>query len=302
MHVTARIREGLLWALLGVVLFSFSVPLTKVAVGGFDPVVTATGRAVIASVIAVLFLAIRRVPSPPRHLWKPILITMLGAVFGWPILLAIALQSTTSAHTAVIAAFMPMTTAIFAVVFSHEKVTNSFWLAVAVGTTALVVFSLSRGGLEGGSLYADLLIVGAVISSSLCYVQGAAVTREMPGWQVISWVVVFSLPVTVPATLILWWRTRDSYDTTTTEWASLILLGVSSMYLGFFAWYRGLAMAGVAYGGQVQQLQALLTLLWSALLLGEVVGWGTIAAAVVVVVAVAWAQRSRAPSFVAPEE
>lgn len=300
MHVTARIREGLLWALLGVVLFSFSVPLTKVAVGGFDPVVTATGRAVIASVIAVLFLAIRRVPFPPRHLWKPILITMLGAVFGWPILLAIALQSTTSAHTAVIAAFMPMTTAIFAVVFSHEKVTNSFWLAVAVGTTALVVFSLSRGGLEGGSLYADLLIVGAVISSSLCYVQGAAVTREMPGWQVISWVVVFSLPVTVPATLILWWLTRDSYDTTTTEWASLILLGVSSMYLGFFAWYRGLAMAGVAYGGQVQQLQALLTLLWSALLLGEVVGLGTIAAAVVVVVAVGWAQRSRAPSC--PEE
>ncbi len=298
----ARIREGLLWAFLGVVLFSFSVPLTKVAVGGFDPFVTATGRAVIASALAILLLSIRRVPFPPRHLWKPILITMLGAVFGWPILLAIALQSTTSAHTAVIAAFMPMTTAIFAVIFTHERVSNSFWVAVAVGTAALVVFSLSRGGLEGGSLYADLLIVGAVVSSSLCYVQGAAVTREMPGWQVISWVVVFSLPVTLPATVIVWWLTRDEYVTTPLEWGSLILLGVSSMYLGFFAWYRGLAMAGVAHGGQVQQLQALLTLAWSALLLGEVVTWGTVVAALVVVIAVAWAQRSRAPSFVAPEE
>jgi drug/metabolite transporter (DMT)-like permease len=300
--VDARIREGLLWAFLGVVLFSFSVPLTKVAVGGFDPFVTATGRAVIASALAILLLSIRRVPFPPRHLWKPILITMLGAVFGWPILLAIALQSTTSAHTAVIAAFMPMTTAIFAVIFTHERVSNSFWVAVAVGTAALVVFSLSRGGLEGGSLYADLLIVGAVVSSSLCYVQGAAVTREMPGWQVISWVVVFSLPVTLPATVIVWWLTRDEYVTTPLEWGSLILLGVSSMYLGFFAWYRGLAMAGVAHGGQVQQLQALLTLAWSALLLGEVVTWGTVVAALVVVIAVAWAQRSRAPSFVAPEE
>lgn len=298
----ARVREGLLWAFLGVVLFSFSVPLTKVAVGGFDPFVTATGRAVIASVLAILLLTIRRVPFPPRHLWKPILITMLGAVFGWPILLAIALQSTTSAHTAVIAAFMPMTTAIFAVLFTHERVSSSFWVAVAVGTAALVAFSLSRGGLAGGSLYADLLIIGAVVSSSLCYVQGAAVTREMPGWQVISWVVVFSLPVTLPTTVILWLLTRDEYMTTPVEWGSLILLGVSSMYLGFFAWYRGLAMAGVAHGGQVQQLQALLTLAWSALLLGEVVTWGTVVAALVVVIAVAWAQRSRAPSFVAPEE
>ncbi|MDP4803957.1 MAG: DMT family transporter [Candidatus Nanopelagicales bacterium] len=296
----ARVRIGLSWAFLGVVLFSFSVPLTKVAVGGFDPVFTATSRAVIAAAIAIVFLSIRRIPIPPRHLWKPILITMLGAVFGWPILLAIALQSTTSAHTAVIAAFMPMTTAIFAVMFTHERVSKSFWVAVAVGTAALVAFSLSRGGLEGGSIYADLLIIGAVISSSLCYVQGAAVTRVMPGWQVISWVVVFSLPVTLPATVILWWVTKDSYVTTPVEWGALLLLGISSMYFGFFAWYRGLALAGVAHGGQVQQLQALLTLLWSALFLGE--GWGTVAAALVVVIAVGWAQRSRTPSFVAPEE
>ena len=103
------------WALLGVVLFSFSVPLTKVAVEGFDPFLTATGRAAIAGALAVVLLAWRRVPRPPRDQLRPLFLTMLGAVFGWPILLALALQRTTSAHAAVIAAFMPLTTALIAV-------------------------------------------------------------------------------------------------------------------------------------------------------------------------------------------
>jgi drug/metabolite transporter (DMT)-like permease len=115
-------------------------------------------------------------------------------------------------------------------------------------------------------------------------------------------VVVLALPVTIPASLILWVVTSGSYDTTAVEWGSLILLGVSSMYLGFFAWYRGLSMAGAAYGGQVQQLQALLTLLWSALLLGEQVNAITVTAALVVVGCVAWGQRSRSPMVNAPEE
>jgi drug/metabolite transporter (DMT)-like permease len=273
-----------------------------VAVGGFNPFFTATGRAVIAGALAAALLALNRVRWPARAQIKPLLYTMLGAVFGWPILLALALQRTTSAHAAVIAAFMPLTTALFAVVRMHDRVPRQFWIAASGGTAALVFFALSRGGAEGGDLIADLLIVGAVLSSSWCYVEGAAITKVMPGWQVISWVVVLALPITVPASVLLWWATSGDYDTTATEWMALILLGLSSMYLGFFAWYRGLAMAGAAYGGQVQQLQALLTLLWSALLLGETVTLLTVATAIVVVVCVAWALRSRRQVLVAPEE
>ncbi len=295
-------RTGLWWAFLGVLLFSFSVPLTKVAVGGFSPLLTATGRAVIAGALAVLLLSVRRVPLPPRAQLRPLLFTMAGAVFGWPILLALALQRTTSAHAAVIAAFMPLTTALFAVLRTHERVSRQFWVAASLGTTALVAFALSRGGAEGGDLIADLLLVGAVVSSSWCYVEGASITRVMPGWQVISWVVVLALPLTLPLTLILWWTGGAASDPTASEWTALILLGVSSMYFGFFAWYRGLALAGAAYGGQVQQLQALLTLVWSALLLGETVTAATVLAAVAVVASVAWALRSRSRPFVAPEE
>ena len=298
----SRHRLGLTWAFFGVLLFSFSLPLTKVAVGGFDPFLTATGRAVIAGALAVVVLGVRRVPWPPRQQLKPLLYTMLGAVFGWPILLALALQRTTSAHAAVIAAFMPLTTALFAVLRARESVPRQFWLAAGGGTAALVGFALSRGGAEGGDLVADLLVVGAVVSSSWCYVEGATITRVMPGWQVISWVVVLALPLTLPLTVILWIRTSGEYDTTAAQWVALVLLGVSSMYLGFFAWYRGLSLAGAAYGGQVQQLQALLTLLWSALLLGETVTLVTAVTAIVVVMCVAWALRSRQSVVVAPEE
>ena len=298
---TAR-REGLAWALVGVVLFSFSVPLTKEAVGGFSPYLTATGRAVIAGVLAAVTLAVRRVPPPAREHLGPLLFTMLGAVFGWPILVALALQRTTSAHVAVIAAFMPLTTALIAVLRAHERVSWQFWAAACCGTAALVAFALSRGGAGGADLGADLLVAGAVLASSWCYVEGASVTRAMPGWQVISWVVVLALPLTVPATAVIWWLTHAGRHPTAGAWTSLALLGLSSMYVGFFAWYRGLALAGIARGGQVQQLQALLTLLWSALLLGEHVTAATVLAALAVIASVIWSQRGRAPTVVSPEE
>ncbi len=283
-------------------MFSFSVPLTKVAVGGFSPYLTATGRAVLAGAIAAVLLVARRVPFPSRSHLGPLVFTLLGAVFGWPILVALALQRTTSAHVAVIAAFMPLTTALIAVLRTHERVSWQFWAAACAGTGALVAFAVSRGGAGGADLEADLLVVGAVVASSWCYVEGASVTRAMPGWQVISWVVVLALPVTVPATVVLALTTHGGHHPTVGAWTSLVLLGLSSMYLGFFAWYRGLALAGIAHGGQMQQLQPLLTLVWSALLLGERVTTVTVLAALAVVTSVVWSQRGRTPTVAVPEE
>jgi len=300
--VQTRERTGLLLAFVGVLAFSFSLPFTVWALESFDPFLTATGRAVIAGVVAVGVLFLRRVPWPDRRLIKPLLYTMAGAVFGWPILIALALQRTTSAHAAVIAAVMPLVTAVIAVLRAKEHVARQFWIAAALGTAGLIVFALLRGGGEGGDFVADLLIAGAVVASSWCYVEGAVLTRVMPGWQVISWVVVLALPVTIPASVIIIALGGVTTPITTQAVVGMALLGLSSMYLAFFAWYRGLADAGVARGGQVQQLQALLTLLWSAWLLGEQVTWGTVVAALFVVACVAWAVRVRTPTVVAPEE
>lgn len=262
----------------------------------------AAGRGVIAGVLATPVLLLTRRRLPPRHLWAPLGWTALGAILGWPLFLALALQFTTSAHAAVITSVLPLATAVLAVAFGGERVTRAFWWAAVLGTVTLIVYSAARGGLTDGGWVPDLLLMAGVLGASWSYVQGAAASREMPGWEVISWVSALTLPFTVPIALISWWATSDAHDPSGSSWTALILLGVSSAYLGFFAWYRGLAMAGTAYGGQVQQLQSLLALVWSALLLGEVVTWGTVLAASIVVVAVAWAQASRPGLVVVPEE
>lgn len=302
MTTSTRERQGLFIALLGVVGFSFSLPWTVWALESFSPVFTATGRAVIAGALAVAVLLVRRVPWPKREQVKPLLYTMAGAIFGWPILIALALERTTAAHAAVIAAVMPLVTAVIAVLRTHERVARQFWIAAACGTAALIVFALLRGGGEGGDFMADLLIAGAVVASSWCYVEGATLTRQMPGWQVISWVVVFALPITLPVSIFIVATGGVTTPVTTHAWIGMLMLGVVSIYLAFFAWYRGLAQAGVARGAQTQQLQAPLTLLWSALLLGETITLGTIVAALAVVACVAWAVRVRAPSPAPPEE
>lgn len=298
----SRTTSGLLLALLGVLGFSFSLPWTVWALESFAPILTATGRAVIAGAVAAVILLVRRVPWPDRSLMRPLIYTMAGAVFGWPILIALALERTTAAHAAVIAAIMPLVTAVFAVLRTGERVARQFWMAAVAGTAALVVFALLRGGGDGGNLIADLLIVGAVLASSWCYVEGASLTKVMPGWQVISWVVVLALPITVPVTVILAMTGGVTTPVTTQAWIGMAFLGLVSVYFAFFAWYQGLSMAGVARGAQTQQLQAPLTLLWSALLLGEVVTWPTVVAALVIVGCVAWAVRVRGPTVAAPEE
>lgn len=298
----SRTTSGLLLALLGVLGFSFSLPWTVWALESFAPILTATGRAVIAGAVAAVILLVRRVPWPDRSLMRPLIYTMAGAVFGWPILIALALERTTAAHAAVIAAIMPLVTAVFAVLRTGERVARQFWMAAVAGTAALVVFALLRGGGDGGNLIADLLIVGAVLASSWCYVEGASLTKVMPGWQVISWVVLLALPITVPVTVILALTGGVTTPVTTQAWIGMAFLGLVSVYFAFFAWYQGLSMAGVARGAQTQQLQAPLTLLWSALLLGEVVTWPTVLAALVIVGCVAWAVRVRTPTLAAPEE
>jgi len=286
---THKQKSGLFFAFSGVFLFSLSLPLTKLALRGFDPFFTAFARPVIAATLAVPLMLIAKVPPLPRHLWRATAFTTVGGAFGWPILMALALQRTTSAHVSVIAAVMPMVTAILSVLKNRKPVGLSFWIASGLGTLLLIAFSIGRGGATKSDLVADLMILGAVVASSFCYVEGAALTREMPGWQVISWVVVFALPLSIPASIIIFMKTHSTHVIHLDAISGLLGIGFSSMYLGFFFWYRGLKDFGVTHGSQVQQLQAIMTLGWSALLLGEHVTIVMIASAVGIVLCVLWA-------------
>jgi drug/metabolite transporter (DMT)-like permease len=287
--LTKTQRSGLFFAFLGIFAFSLSLPFTKLALKSFDPFFTAFARPVIAASLAIPLMLIAKVPKLPRELWRPTAFTAAGAVFGWPILIALALQRTTSAHVSIIAAVMPLVTAIIAVIKHRKHPGASFWVASTLGTVLLVAFSITRGGRSNSDLLSDLIILGAVIASSYCYVEGAALTSHMPGWQVISWVVVVSLPIAIPASFIVYANTNSSYVFHGDALFGLLAIGFSSMYLGFFAWYRGLRDFGVAHGSQVQQLQAIMTLGWSALLLGETVTLTMVLSAVGIVLCVLWA-------------
>ena len=289
MPVDQKQKSGLFYACLGIFLFSLSLPFTKLALQSFDPLFTAFARPIIASLIAIPLMLKAGVKPLPRTLWRPMVFTTLGAVFGWPILIALALQRSTSAHVAVVAAVMPLATAIISVMKNKRAVGISFWIASGLGTLLLIIFSLGRGGATKSDLIADLLIIGAVLASSYCYVEGASLTQHMPGWQVISWVVIFGLPISIPGALLVFAQTHSHHVIHGGALFGLLAIGFSSMYLGFFAWYRGLRDFGVTHGSQVQQLQAILTLGWSALLLHERVTSVMVFSAIGIVFCVLWA-------------
>ena len=282
-------RSGFAFAFGGVLLFSASLPFTKLALQSFDPLFTAFARPLIACTLAIPLMLMKKVQPLPRTLWRPMVFTTLGAVFGWPILIALALQKSTSAHIAVIAAVMPLVTACMAVLKYRRRVNYQFWIASSLGTTLLVLFALSRGGAKGENGIADILTIGAVLASSYCYVEGAGLTSHMPGWQVISWIVILGAPASLVGAIATYLHTHHSYAFHWNALIGLLAIGYSSMYLGFFAWYRGLKDLGVTHGSQVQQMQAIMTLGWSALFLHEHISFSTLLAVVGIVLCVLWA-------------
>jgi drug/metabolite transporter (DMT)-like permease len=290
--------RGIGYAFLGVLIFSFTLPMVKLALPAFSPWTLTFGRAALAGMLALVLLKRAGVAFPERKLIVPLLITAGGIVVGWPILTTLALQETTSAHAAVITAGLPLATAVLAAFRLHEKVPKVFWAAALVGTFTLVIYAWFNGGQEGSSLKADLFLVGAVIAAAIGYAEGAILSKAMPGWQVVSWCVVLTLPLTMPYFLISLWLGRETHSITAVSLLAFLFTAFGSMYFGFFAWYRGLSELGVARGSQVQLVQSLLTLLWSALLLGEIVTEKTLVAASVVVVCVAITQKVRLVSRV----
>jgi drug/metabolite transporter (DMT)-like permease len=282
--------SGLGLAALGVLAFSFTFPATVHALRGFDPYLVAFGRAGVASLLAAGTLLAAGARPPRRDQWPGLVVAGAGVIFGFPLLSTLALDlGASAAHSAVVAGVLPGITAVFAVVRAGERPSASFWAASAVGTLCVTAFALGRAA--GHLTPADLLLFGALLSAAVGYAEGGRLAREMPGWQVICWALVATAPVSILVSECLLATTDPRW--TGAALAGFAYLSVVAMFLGFFAWYAGLGRAGIARAGQIQLLQPLLTLGWSALLLGEHVDLATGAAAIAVLGCVAWAQRAR---------
>ncbi|MBM7860970.1 DMT family transporter [Lentzea nigeriaca] len=287
---------GVTLGALGVLGFSFSLPATRLAVAGLDPWFVAFGRALVAAVLAIAYLALSRAPLPSAAQLRRLVIVAAGIVIGFPLFTSLALTTQTSAHGAVVVTVLPMSTAIWAVLRASERPPTAFWLSSGAGLLAVVAFVATGGGFSGSLSLADAYLFIAVVLCGLGYAEGGALARELGGARTVCWALVVSLPVTVPVSLY----TADFSRATPVVWLGFAYLALISMFLGFFAWYAGLAAGGVAKIGQIQLAQPVLTLLWSAAVLGEPVGWPALATAVVVLVCVVLTQRSRtAPAPVA---
>ncbi|MEU8117331.1 DMT family transporter [Spirillospora sp. NPDC049024] len=281
---------GLGLAALGVLTFSLTIPTTVLGLEGLDPYVIGIGRSAAAGVLAVIALLSVRARPPRRGQWVSLAVVAAGVVFGFPLFSTLALDhGASAAHSAVVVGLLPAATAVLGVLRAEERPSRVFWLASAAGAACVTGFALVRGA--GRVTPADLLLFTALLTCAAGYAEGARLARDMPGWRVISWALVLAVPVTVPVTGWLLATTRP-------VWTAHAVLGfgyvsVFSAYLGFFAWYEGLARAGIARASQIQLTQPMLTLLWSGVLLGERIDATTALAAVAVLVCVALTQRAR---------
>jgi drug/metabolite transporter (DMT)-like permease len=289
--VTANRVVGLALGALGVLAFSMSLPATRVAVQHLDPWFVAFGRAVGAALPAWIYLRSTGAARPTRIQWRRLAVVAVGVVVGFPLFTSLALTTQTSAHGAVVIAVLPATTAVFAVLRAGERPPPLFWVACGGGLLAVLGFLVAGGIVHGAPSTADLFLLAAVVLCGLGYAEGGALARELGGARTICWALLLALPVTVPITLAAAAVHPPRADAVT--WSAFGYLSAISMFLGFFAWYAGLARGGVARVGQVQLAQPVLTLFWSALLLGETVTPASIGAALVVLVCVVLVQRTR---------
>lgn len=286
---STHLLGGLANGLLGVAIFSLTLPATRIAVADLDAIVVALGRAIGAAACAAIFLAATRARWPHRQ-GRRLALVALCVVFGFPLLTSIAMRSLPASHGAIVVGLLPLSTAVFAMVFAHERPSIGFWLCAALGSATVVAYALIEGG---GSLHAgDVLLLGAVLFAGMGYAEGGRLSRTLGGPQVIAWALLLSLPVLVPITA---WRalTHATVHSAVSgqAWLALAYLSAFSMFFGFFFWYRGLAQGGVARVAQLQLLQPFLSVLAAAALVGEALRWRTLGFAVAVLVIVALGRR-----------
>jgi drug/metabolite transporter (DMT)-like permease len=273
--------------LLGVMIFSGSLPATRVAVADFSPMFLTSLRAMIAAVLGAAFLLALQQVKPARGDIVPLAIVALGVVVGFPLLTALALQHITAAHSIVFIGILPLATAIFGVLRGGERPRPAFWLFSILGAATVAGFALSSS--DGGSVVGDLLMVAAIVLCGLGYAEGATLSRRLGGWQVISWALLLSLPMM--AMIALFTLPASWGGIGAPAWISLAYVSIFSMLVGFLFWYRGLALGGIAGVGQLQLLQPFFGLTLAAMLLHEPVAWTMIASTAVVVLCVAGAKR-----------
>ncbi|SFA76535.1 EamA-like transporter family protein [Collimonas sp. OK607] len=279
--------KGMWLGLVGVAVFSLTLPFTRMAVAELNPVFVAFGRAVVAALCSIILLWKLKAPLPTAAQWKALALTALGVVVGFPLFSSVAMRYVPAAHGAIVLGILPLATAMFGALRFGERPSAGFWIAAVIGSIIVIVFALSQGG--GGLQPADLALLAAVVAAAMGYAEGGRLSQTMGGQQVICWALVLALPILLPITILLGWQYGVSASPK--AWLGFAYVSLFSMFIGFFFWYKGLALGGIARVGQVQLLQPFLTLLGAALILGETLDSSNMLFALAVLVVVALGRK-----------
>jgi drug/metabolite transporter (DMT)-like permease len=253
------------YGFLGVLIFSLTLPATRIAVTGFDPVFVGLGRAIVAAGLSLILLLVTRQTIPPLRFLPNFAIVSGGVVIGFPLLSAIAMKDAAASHGAVITGLLPLSTAFCGAWRAGERPSRAFWLFASLGSTLVIIFALVTGG--GSIRWADIALLGAVGSAALGYAEGAILARTFGSWQVICFALILSVPVLLP--IVLQHLPANFAAVPVNAMLAFLYVSMFSMFLGFFAWYRGLALGGIARVGQLQLIQPFMTIFFSVILLGE---------------------------------
>ena len=263
--------RGLWLGLLGVVIFALTLPMTRLAVGTPDApqmsgVFIALGRAVVAGGLSAIFLLVTKAPFPHRAHWKPLALVAMGVVFGFPLCTSIAMRHVEAVHASVIVGVLPLATAAVGAWLHRQRPSAGFWVCAATGTALVVAFALLRSGSPRLAIQsADALLLLAMACAAVGYGYGAQLSQTLRAEHVICWALVLSLPLSVPLALVEY----PQLAIKTEAWWAFGYVAVFSMWLGLFAWYRGLALGGTVRVSQVQLVQPFLSMLFAVPLLGE---------------------------------
>jgi drug/metabolite transporter (DMT)-like permease len=274
-----------------VAAFSFTVIFTRVAVGGLSPLFIGSARAVVAALLAAAALAMTRQRLPCGVQWVRLAVVAGGVVVGFPLFTSFALTTAPASHGAVVIALLPAATAVTAVLRAKERPPMSFWVMAAIGAVAALVFATLNGGGFGQLHSSDLLLFGAVLAAAVGYAEGGLLARELGAWQTVSWALVLASPLMIALMAVSVIEAPPA--ATPVQWAAFAYLAVVSMYLGFFAWYRGLAIGPMARVSQVQLVQPVLSIAWAAILLREELTASTVLGGFAVIVCAGVAARIR---------
>ena len=278
---------GWLNGLVGVAIFSGSLPATRVAVQELSPLFVTSARACLAALLGGLLLWLLKQHRPQAAHMLALLLVSVGVVLGFPLLTAWALQYASSAHAIVFVGLLPLCTALFAVWCGGERPSWLFWLFALLGAGSVASYALINS--DGAPWYSDALMFAAIVVCGMGYAEGAKLSRELGGWQVISWALLLSVPVMLP--LVLWAWPAQISNIHAPAWWSLAYVSLFSMLIGFVFWCKGLAQGGIAAVGQLQLLQPFMGLALAALLLNEPVNFAMVLVTCVAVVCVAGAKK-----------